>query len=233
MTEFDDRARLAAAAVRDSVRGVSPRPVTTMAPSRTRSLGIAAAILVVVAAAIAVAVTRSQSSSGTPNLAASASAPAGISTRTFAPAGLGATVMVPSQWADTPPSSGFQFTAGSATPPAGFVGAGNRSGVVPVSVSALTQQRKQFLESIGAKIDSAKTGTVDKHPAVRFHYKLTVGSRSVIDNEYDIIVTGTLPVGAAQHQTTYSVVTIVIGTPVASANQRLLDWAGSTIRIQP
>jgi len=231
VTEFDDRARLAAARLRDSVGAVSPRERTTMPTSRTRNLGMAAAVLAVVAVVAAV-VTASHHSSGNANLAPSAPPPAGITTRTFAPAGLGATVTVPSHWADTKPSSGFQYAAGSTASPSGFVGAGTQSGVVPVSLSALKDQRRQFLESIGAKIASAKTGTVDNRPAVRFHYKLTVGAQSVIDNEYDIIATSTLPVGAAQHQTIYNVITIVVGTPLSSPNRPLLDWIGSTIRIQ-
>jgi len=228
---FDDRARLAGARLRDSVGAVSPRPLTTMTSNRTRALGVTVAVLVV-AAVIGAAVTASHHASGNSNLTPTASPPAGITTRTFAPAGLGATVTVPSHWADSRPSSGFQYAAGSVAPPSGFVGAGNQSSVVPVSLSALKDQRRQFLESIGAKIDSAKTGTVDGRPAVRFHYKLTVGNQSVIDNEYDIVATSTLPVGAAQHQSVYNVITIVVGTPVSSPNQPLLDWVGSTIKIQ-
>src|SRR5439155_24937098 len=136
------------------------------------ALAAAAGALVVVAVVDAV-VASSHHASGSSDLAAGAPTPAGISTRSFAPAGLAAAVTVPSQWVDVPPSSGFQYTARSAGPPEGFVGAGVRGGVVPVSLSQLEASRRQFLQSIGAVIDSVKTGTVDHRPAVRFHYRLS------------------------------------------------------------
>ncbi|HEV3353087.1 MAG TPA: hypothetical protein VG076_09205, partial [Acidimicrobiales bacterium] len=111
--------------------------------------------------------------------------------------------------------------------------AGQRSGVVPVTVAQVKSARQTFLESLGAKIDSTSTGTVDNHPAVRLHYKLTAGGLTVTDTEYDIIATSSLPVGANQHQTTYNVITIVIGTPVSQPDPALTDWIGSTIKIQP
>jgi hypothetical protein len=54
----------------------------------------------------------------------------------------------------------------------------------------------------------------------------------VTDTEYDIIATSNLAVGASQHQTTYNVITIVVGTPVLQPDPPLTDWIGSTIRIR-
>ena len=141
------------------------------------------------------------------------------------------TVMVPSQWRSSPPSSGFQYVIRGERPPAGFVGVAGRGGVVPVTVAQLESARTSFLESKGATIDAATTGTVDNRPAVRLRYKLSAGGLTVSDTEYDIIATSTLAVGAAQHQTIYDVVTIVVGTPVSQPNPALTNWIGSTIKI--
>jgi hypothetical protein len=204
-----------------------------MTTNRTRVLA-AAVLALVVAAGIAVFLVRSSHSSpGNVDLAASVPAPAGVTPQTVAPAGLGATFIVPSQWKSSPPSFGFQFVIGSETAPAGFVGTGSRGGVVPVAVAEVKSARKSFLESLGAKIDSASTGTVDNRPAVRLHYRLSAGGLTVTDTEYDIIATSSLPVGVSQHQTTYNVITIVVGTPVSQPNPALTDWIGSTIKIQP
>jgi hypothetical protein len=202
-----------------------------MTANRTRVLAVAVLALVVAAGVAVLLVRSSRSSPGSVDLAASVPAPAGVTPQTFAPAGLGATLMVPSQWRNTPPTSGFQYVIGAETEPAGFVGAGQRGGVVPVTVGEVKSARKTFLESLGAKIDSTSTGTVDNRPAVRLHYRLTAGGLTVTDTEYDIIATSNLAVGASQHQTTYNVITIVVGTPVLQQNPALTDWIGSTIRI--
>ena len=231
MSELDDRARLAAARLRESVGAVSPRPRTTMAPTRTRALAAAAAVLVVVAVVAAV-LTSSHHSSRTSDLAPTAPAPAGIPTRSFAPAGLGAALTIPAKWVDTAPApaSGAQFTARGG-PPEGFVLAAVRGGVVPITLSQFAAGRRQLLQSLGGVIDSVKTGTVDNHPAVRLQYKLSAPSGSVVDTEYDILSTSTLPVGASQHQTIYNLISIVVGTPVSHPDQALEDWVGSTIRV--
>lgn len=119
------------------------------------------------------------------------------------------------------------------TPPAGFAGASRRGGVRPVTVSQLESQRKEFLQGAGATIESATTGTVDNRPAVRLRYKISGNGFTVSDTEYDIIVTGTLAVGAAQHQSVYDVIVLVVGTPVSQPNTALVDWISSTIRILP
>jgi hypothetical protein len=139
--------------------------------------------------------------------------------------------MVPSQWTSSPPSSGFQYVIRGESPPAGFVGTAGQGGVVPVTVAQLESARTSFLEGKGATIDAATTGTVDNRPAVRLRYELSAGGLTVSDTEYDIIATSTLAVGAAQHQTIYDVVTIVVGTRVSQPNPALTNWIGSTIRI--
>ena len=233
MSELDDRAQLAASRLRASVRAVTPRPRTTMTSSRTKVLAVGVVVLVVVAVVAAYLVGSSHSSTTSTNLAPAAPVPAGVTPQAFAPAGLGAALMVPSTWANSPPLSGFQYVVRGTSPPAGFVGAGNRGGVLPITVAQLEPQRRTGLESIGARIHSVSTGTVDNHPAVRFRYDLSANGVTVNDTEYDIIVTGTLPVGAAQHQTTYNVVTIVVGTPSSQPSPALVDWISSTVRIQP
>ena len=74
-------------------------------------------------------------------------------------------------------------------------------------------------------------GTVAGRPAVRLRYRLSAGSLTVIDTEYDIVAASSLAVGPAQRQTTYDVITIVIGTPVSQPNRSLVDWVASTIAI--
>jgi len=231
MNEFDYRARSAGARLRASVEAVTPRSQTTMTGDRTRLLAAGVAVLIVVAGVSAYLVGRSGSSSSKANLAAPATTPAGITPQTFATAGLGATMMVPSTWANSAPASGFQFVTRGLTPPAGFVGASRRGGVVPVTVGELESTRRTFLSGAGATIESVSTGTVDGRPAVRLRYRLSSGGLTVDDTEYDIISTSTLAVGAAQRQTTYDVITIVVGTPVSQPNRPLVDWIASTIKI--
>jgi hypothetical protein len=188
-------------------------------------------VLLVVAGVAAYLVGTSHSSTST-NLAPTAPVPAGVVPQTFAPDGLGATLMVPSTWANSPPSSGFQYVIRGTSPPAGFVGATRRGGVVPITVAQLESQRRSFLQGVGARIDSVTRGTVDSHPAVRFRYTISGNGVTVSDTEYDVIVTGTLAVGAAQHQTTYDVIAIVVGTPVSQPNPALVDWISSTVTIR-
>ena len=187
MSEFDDRARLAASRLRASVGAVSPRPQTSMTGNKTRLLAAGVAVLIVVSGVAAYLVGSSHSSTSDSNLAASATAPAGITPQAFAPAGLGATVMVPSTWANSPPASGFQYVIRGLTPPAGFVGASRRGGVVPVKLAELESTRRTFLSGVGATIDSVSIGKVDGRPAVRFRYALSAGGLTVSDTEYDII----------------------------------------------
>ena len=232
MTEFDDRARMSAARLRASVGPVEPRDMT-MASSRTKAVAGAAAALVVAAVIAAIVLSTSSHSDRSDDLAAAAPAPAAITPRTFAPTGLGASLSIPSQWTDAPPASGFQFVARGQSPPPGFVGAAARSGFVPVSSAALESSRRQFLTSAGAVIHSSSSGQVDGRPAVQLQYRISGNGVTVDDTEYDIVATNTLTVGASQRQTTYNVVTIVIGTPVGRPDPGLVRWIASTIRVTP
>ncbi|GEM_PF-5521266 len=199
--------------------------------SNRSALAIGVAVLLVVATAVGAYLVRSSRSSTSGNLAAAAPIPTGVTPQTFAPAELGATLMVPSTWANATPSSGFQHVIRGLTPPAGFVGTLRFGGVVPVTVTQLKSQRTTFLKSAGASIQSESTGTVDGRPAVRLRYTISANGLTVDDAEYDIISTGTLPVGAAQHQTTYDVITIVVGTPVSQPNPALVNWISSTVTV--
>ncbi|MBV9411093.1 MAG: hypothetical protein JO148_05815 [Acidimicrobiia bacterium] len=68
---------------------------------------------------------------------------------------------------------------------------------------------------------------------MRLRYTLTANGQTVSDTEYDILDTSTLAVGAAQNQTVYNVITVVVGTPVSQPDGPLIDWVSSTIRVQP
>jgi hypothetical protein len=231
MSEFDERARLAASRLRASVGPVIPRPQTAMTTNRTRLLAAGVAVVLLAAGVAALLVRSSPSSTTAFTPPASTPAPAGVTAQTFAPAGLGATLMVPSTWANSPPASGFQYVIRGLSSPAGFVGAGRQGGVVPITAAQLGSTRRSFLTSMGATIDSVSRGTVEGHPAVRLRYRISGGGLTVDDTEYDIVATGTLAAGASQHQTTYDVITIVIGTPVSLPNRPLVDWIASTITV--
>jgi hypothetical protein len=103
---------------------------------------------------------------------------------------------------------------------------------VPITIAQLESQRRTFLQGAGARIDSVTRGTVDSHPAVRLRYTISGNGVTVSDTEYDVIATSTLPVGAGQHQTTYNVITVVVGTPVSQPNPALVDWISSTLTIR-
>ena len=82
-------------------------------------------------------------------------------------------------------------------------------------------------------IHSSSSGQVDGRPAVQLQYRISGNGVTVDDTEYDIVATNTLTVGASQRQTTYNVVTIVIGTPVGRPDPGLVRWIASTIRVTP
>src|SRR5205085_1345460 len=84
---------------------------------RTKLLAAGLAVLLVAAGLAVYLVRSSRSSTTTLDLASRTAAPAGITPQTFAPAGHGATAMVPSTWATSPPSPGFQYVVRGLSPP--------------------------------------------------------------------------------------------------------------------
>ena len=226
--DFDYRARQAAARLRAAVGDTKPRKRTTMPLARTRFVAAVTVGAVLAVVGVAVVLTRSSSTTTSTNLLPTAGTPMASATTVFAPAGLGASITVPSSWKPAPPTSGFQYVIqGSGE----FVLAARESGFVPLSPTSLAKTRTTFLRSRGGNILSQTTGTVDGRPAAKLHYRLSDGTVTVDDTEYDIITTSTMPVGASQNQREYNDIIIVLGSPPAAKQEPTLQWIASTLRI--
>jgi hypothetical protein len=83
------------------------------------------------------------------------------------------------------------------------------------------EQREASLHEQNAAIDTAATGTVDGHAAVRLAYEVAGlnGAALVHDTEYDILT------GGADH------VTVIIASDTPNPDP-LLTWITSTIEVR-
>src|SRR5256885_482731 len=111
--------------------------------------------------------------------------PPGITPKTFVIPGAGVTVTLPATWQVQPPTSGFQYRAGDSA--GAFLLAGSFTPRPGATVSSAGAARAKYLRSIGAKIASRTTTTVDEHGAARLSYRLSPSDRPAVDDiEYDI-----------------------------------------------
>lgn len=167
-------------------------------------------------------------------LPVSAHPPISISTRVFAPTGLGAQVTLPADWKAIPQTSDVQYAMRGPGSTFDFLLATQRTGVVEVSPNQLEKSRSNGLRKLGADLKTATIGTVDGQPAVELSYTASSPAGAVSETEYDIFAKPTtLAVGASQHQSIYSEVTIVLGGPASNPDSALLNWIASTIRLAP
>jgi hypothetical protein len=187
-----------------------------------------------IAAVIAATVVLSScSSSGPQNLL-----PRNISfnpgtSQNYSPAGLDASMMLPSSWHTAPLTENAQYAMESQGHPVAFVIAGRYGGVLPTTLSQLVSARTKFLAKHDARITSTDTGVVDGLPAARFTYRINAPTAEVADIEYDVLTTSPLAAGANQHQTVYSDVEILLVTSesAAAGDKPMFDWIASTIKV--
>lgn len=188
----------------------------------------------IVAALVSATVLPSCSSAKPPDLLPTKAAASPGGAQTYSPAGLDASMMLPSSWKAVPLTEGAQFAMSSAAKPRQFMIAGRYGSFLPISLTHLEAGRIKFLQNHGAKITSKVAGSIDGHPAARLTYLIGAATTEVADTEYDVIIRSPLAVGANQHQTVYSDVEIVLGTARSAAGQAtpVFDWIASTIKIQ-
>ena len=186
------------------------------------------------AALVSATVLPSCSSAKPPDLLPTKAAASPGGAQTYSPAGLDASMMLPSSWKAVPLTEGAQFAMSSAAKPRQFMIAGRYGSFLPISLTHLEAGRIKFLQNHGAKIMSKVAGSIDGHPAARLTYLIGAATTEVADTEYDVIIRSPLAVGANQHQTVYSDVEIVLGTARSAAGQAtpVFDWIASTIKIQ-
>jgi len=205
-----------------------PRPGRRCALSGPRAAAVrvsrAGFVMVVALAVIAVAGCdhRSAAASSGPFLPVAVATPAGVTARPFSPAGLGVTVDVPATWTPAAPASGFDYVLDGPSGSGQFLLATRAPGFT--SARQLLDNRRSFLKSVGATIQSTRSGAIGSRPAVKLQYRLPGrnGRPAVNDIEYDTLV-GTS--GAAL---------VVVGhVNGGAADLALVAWITSTIRANP
>ena len=189
--------------------------------------------VIALAAAAALALS-SCSSSGPQNLL-----PKNVSfkpgtSQTYSPAGLDASMMLPSGWHTAPLTEDAQYAMESQGHPRAVMIAGRYGGVVRRTLSQLVNARTKFLAKHSAQITATETGIIDGLPAARITYRINARPTEVADIEYDILTTSPLAAGANQHQTVYSDVEILLVTSesAAAGDKPMFDWIASTIKVR-
>ena len=211
---IDERARQAAT---DLLERAAERTVPAVhdleVPRRRGARPLLAAVAAVVLAVVGIAVFAGSDDDAPPAM------PGGGRSRTWAPAGLGLSVQIPSTWLDRGPAAGFSYTASPAGGDGSIVADRFRA-LDPQDASAVGTGRRTDLRAFGAIDVELATTEVDGRPAavLRYHLSSPDGPGTYAITEYDV------PVGDW-------VLIVAIGERDPADRSELTEWVASTIEV--